>query len=276
MAGEPLLSRRRRLSYLAITLAGALLVGLAGLTVIWPAGEDGERRPLPSQDVAGPVLLVPGYGGGTRGVERLAGRIRATGREATVVRLPGNATGDLRTQAAALDRFVAAALAAGAPSVDIVGQSAGGVVARLWVQEYDGAHKARRVVTLGSPHHGARLALAGAVFAPAACPTACQQLVPGSRFLAGLRTPVSTPPSWLALWTVQDQTVTPPASAALEGGLSLSVQSVCPRLRVVHSALPSNPVVTRMVLAAIEPGPLNPPTSALCTSGTADATVPAS
>ncbi|MBW3609709.1 MAG: hypothetical protein KY463_15490, partial [Actinobacteria bacterium] len=74
--------------------------------------------------------------------------------EAVVVRLPGDATGDLRASAELLCAAADAALASGAPSVDVIGYSAGGVVARLWV----GARPqdVRRVVTLGSPHHGTR------------------------------------------------------------------------------------------------------------------------
>ncbi len=255
------MSQRRRLFVVAVVL---FIGALAAAALVQSTRGHGTHRPVPPQGVLGPVLLVPGYGGGIAGVEGLAGRIRATGRPATVVGLPGDGTGDLRAQAEVLNGFVDAALAAGAPSVDIIGQSAGGVVARLWVQEFDGAHKARRVITLGSPHHGTQLALAGSVFAPDACPVACQQLTPGSRFLADLRTPVQNPPMWLALWTTQDQTVTPPASGGLEGGLSLPVQSICPDLRVAHSALPTNPVVTRMVLAAIGPGPPVRPAAELC------------
>ena len=46
-------------------------------------GVDADARP--AQDVLGPVLLVPGYGGAQAALEPLAGRIRATGRTATVV-----------------------------------------------------------------------------------------------------------------------------------------------------------------------------------------------
>ncbi|HKE52054.1 MAG TPA: lipase, partial [Actinomycetes bacterium] len=93
---------------------------------------------------------------------------------------------------------------------------------------------------------------------------ACRQLIPGSRFLTGLTTPVSDPPSWLALWTTQDTVVTPPDSGRLEGALSVSVQSVCPGVRVAHSALPVDPTVTRIVLAALGAGPLTAPDPGVC------------
>jgi triacylglycerol lipase len=256
------LSPRRRA--LALTAAAVVAVAAVGLAVrLWP-DRDQVDRALPTQDRLGPVLLVPGYGGATSALARLADRVRATSRTATVVELPGNGTGDLHVQAAALNRYVDRALATGAPSVDIVGQSAGGVVARLWVQEHDGAHKARRVITLGSPHHGAQLAATGSVLLPRACPAACRQLVPGSRFLTGLETPVPDPPSWLALWTTQDTVVTPPESGRLEGALSVSVQSICPGVQVAHGALPTDPMMIRIVLAALGAGPLTPPDPRLC------------
>jgi pimeloyl-ACP methyl ester carboxylesterase len=238
---------------------------VTGGAIAWWLGGD-DPGAVPRQDQPGPVLLVPGYGGGTAGVNVLAGRIRAAEREALVVSLPENATGDLRQQARALDRYVEEVLRRGVPSVDVVGYSAGGVVARLWVQEHDGARKVRRVVTLGSPHHGTTLAAAGAAAGAGLCPTACQQLAPGSSLLAGLATPAPNPPAWLSLWTVQDETVTPPESARLEGALNVALQTVCPRLRVSHSGLPSDPLVTKLVLDAIGVAPPRAPTAGDCVS----------
>jgi triacylglycerol lipase len=213
----------------------------------------------------GPVVLVPGFGGGTGGVDVLAARLRAAGKQTTVMNLPGDGRGDFFEQAETLDGIVTDLLRQGAPSVDVIGFSNGGVVARLWVQRYDGPHKARRVITLGSPHHGADLSVAGVATEPGACPEACQQVAAGSTFLEELTTPVANPPAWLALWTTQDTTVTPPDSARLEGAINLPLQSICPTLRVTHGGLPRDPVVTRIVVAALGSAPMVAPTSQVCT-----------
>ena len=190
------------------------------------------------------MVLVPGYGGGTGGLDALAERIRATGRAALVVPLPGGGTGDLAEQADALDGCGRDALDAGAPSVDVIGYSAGGVVARLWVA-------ATTTGDQGAPRGHARLAAprrrdrrVGAAAVPGACPAACQQLAPGSRLLAELDTPVPTPPAWLSLWTVQDQTVTPPDSARLEGAMNVASSRSARTCAVDHSGLPTDPLVT--------------------------------
>jgi pimeloyl-ACP methyl ester carboxylesterase len=239
------------------------VVLVATVVTVLVAGRSG-RRAVPAADRPGPVLLVPGYGGTTGSLAPLADRLRAAGRDATVVSLPDDGTGDLNREATVLDGYVTAALDRGAGSVDVVGYSAGGVVARLWAQAHDGAGKARRIVTLGSPHHGTDLAAAGTVVAPDACPTACQQLAPGSRLLTGLRTPVPTPPAWLAVWTADDRTVTPPDSARIEGATNLEIQSVCPGLAVSHGELPGNRFVQAAVLDAVGAGPIHPPTTADC------------
>lgn len=231
---------------------------VAGLLVRWRGAGAGTR---PDQARPGTVLLVPGYGGGRTALTRLAQRIEDTGRTARVLTLPGDGDGDLLDQAAVLDAAVRDALRAGAPSVDVVGYSAGGVVTRLWVDRHDGAAVARRVVTLGSPLHGARLAGLGVALAPGACPRACRQLAPGSDLLRDLDEPLPDGLPWLSIWTENDETVQPPDSARLDGAMNLPLQRLCPSARVAHGELPTDPGVTALVLAALGPDPLTTPTT---------------
>ena len=254
-------ARRRKFTAGVALLATATAAAVASAVIVARSGSPGA---FPPQDRPGPVFLVPGYGGSTRALSVLAGRIRAAGREATVLRLPGNGTGSLADDARVLDDAVTAALRSGAPSVDVIGYSAGGVAVLLWAREDGGDRKARRVITLGSPFRGASIAAAAEGFAPGACPPACQQLIPGSSLLRGLAAGVPPRLPWLSLWTTTDQTVRPPDSARLAGAINVPIQSLCPRQRISHSGLPVSPVVTAIVLQAIGPGPVKPPRPAVC------------
>jgi triacylglycerol lipase len=252
------LSGRRRGLLVVVTLA--VVAGVVAGIVAAVA----QREPPagPSRTGTGPVLLVPGYGGARDSLSTLAERIRGTGREATVLTLPGDGTGDLRAQVRVLDDAARDAVDAGAPSVDVIGYSAGGVVARLWVATEDGARTARRVVTLGSPLHGTRIATAGGVVVPDACPLACQQLSPGSALLAGIARAPGV--AWLSVWTENDRTVLPPESARLPGAVNVPLQRVCPDAVVAHGDLPVDPLVTGLVLRALRSGPLAAPAAADC------------
>ncbi len=261
------LSGRRRLLILGVTLV--VVAAGAGLAALTSASRPAQPAPVragrPAQDKPGPVILVPGYGGSTGALDVLASRIRATGRTATVLQLPGTGTGSLVADAAVLNAAVDADLRQGAPSVDVIGYSAGGVVALIWARQDDGAASARRVITLGSPFHGTRLAAAAEAMVPGACPAACRQLVPGSSLLESLDVADSAGlPRWMSVWTSDDQVVTPPDSAWLPGALDVQVQSVCPAATVSHSQLPTSPVVIAMVLQDIGSGPMTRPTAADC------------
>jgi pimeloyl-ACP methyl ester carboxylesterase len=254
---------RRRLLLALLTV---LVVGVAVLATLLLTSRDADPSPV-SQERPGPVLLVPGYGGRTGSLQQLADRLAATGRDATVVQLPGNGTGDLAAAASALDQAADAALGrTGAESVDVVGYSAGGVVARLWAAEDGGAEVARRIVTLGAPHHGTTLADFAGDVAPAQCPIGCQQLGTGSPLLDRLNAEDETPegPTWVSVWTTRDGTVTPPDSARLDGALNLPVQSVCPGSRVGHGQLPTDPLVQQIVLTELGAGDPVPLTQADC------------
>jgi triacylglycerol lipase len=245
----------------ALVVIAAVLVGVR---LFAARGPDLNADARPAQNVLGPVLLVPGYGGSQESLEPLAARVRATGRAATVIALPGGGTGDLSAQVEALNRAVDAVLVAGAPSVDVVGYSAGGVVAGLWVARDDGAAKARRVVTLGSPLKGTTVAASAVAFAPDACPVACHELAPGSaevRELAAAH--VGTLLPWLSIWTTADQTVTPPDSARLDGAVDVALQAACGGGPVSHGQLPADPAVVALVLRGLSTAPL---TAAGCAS----------
>jgi triacylglycerol lipase len=234
------LSGRRRTLFAGVAV---LILVLGVLLAVRLAGE----RDAPARSL---VVLVPGYGGSRDSLRVLADRIAATGRETRVVSLPGNGTGDLLAQVGVLE-----AAAGGSSSVDVIGYSAGGVVARLWVAR--GGHP-RRVITLGSPLHGTQLAATGGAVLPDACPVACQELAPGSALLNSFaRDPVSVP--WLSLWTENDQTVRPPDSARLDGAINVALQELCPGVHIEHSDLPTHPLTTALVLEALTQAPMSGP-----------------
>lgn len=260
------LSPRRRVFVVGTALMiTAIAAAVAVAVVVTITGRPSPATGDPAQNRPGPVVLVPGYGGNTNSLAVLASRIRALGRTVSVVHLPGNGTGSLVADAAAIGAVAGRYLRGGAPSVDVVGYSAGGVATLIWARDDGGASEARRVVTLGSPFHGTRLAAAAVGFVPGECPLACQQLTPGSSLLRQLDTgPVPARPRWLSLWTTDDTTVTPPVSARLPGAINVAVQSVCPGQDITHTELPSSPAVVAMVLHAIGAGPVQHPSPADC------------
>jgi len=220
--------------------------------------------PVP-QDQPGPVLLVPGYGGRIESLDPLAAALRASGRTVIVVQPIGGNTGDLRAEAEHLAEVAEQALDSGAPSVDVIGYSAGGVVVRLWVRDEGGAAVARRVLTLGSPQHGTSQAALGAELA-GGCPTACEQLVPDSDLLRRLNAGDETPdgPLWATVRSTYDRVVTPVDSAALDGAVNIVVQDSCPASTAAHGALPGDPVTLAALGSVLGVGPPEPPAGVAC------------
>lgn len=241
MVLDALSPQRRRL---VLGAGGLILLLIMTVAVIAVRVAARSVDPVP-QTAPGPVLLVPGYGGNVDSLQPLAAALRSAGRSVAIVEPLGDGTGDLRQQAEHLAEVAERVREdAGAASVDVVGYSAGGVVARLWVREEGGAEMVRRVLTLGSPHHGTSQAALGTEFA-GGCPAACEQLVPDSDLLRRLNAGDETPagPLWATVRSTSDQVVTPVDSAALSGALNIVVQEVCPRSGAAHGDLPSDPVV---------------------------------
>jgi triacylglycerol esterase/lipase EstA (alpha/beta hydrolase family) len=243
---DSLSPQRRRLVFGAAGVALLLIMTMVVIAIVRGAAE--SSHPVPQTD-PGPVLLVPGYGGNVQSLQPLATALRSAGRIAVVVEPVGDPTGDLRAQAEHLAQVADRVRDEyGAASVDVIGYSAGGVVARLWVRDDGGANVVRRVLALASPNHGTSQAALGAEFA-GGCPTACEQLIPDSDLLRRLNAGDETPdgPLWATVRSTSDQVVTPTDSAALSGALNIVVQDVCPGSTAAHGDLPGNPVVLATV-----------------------------
>jgi triacylglycerol esterase/lipase EstA (alpha/beta hydrolase family) len=260
-------ARRRLVLGIASVVAFAVVAALVAVVVSVVADRDTPVTPV-AQDAQPPVLLVPGYGGTTSGLEVMARALRAEGRDATVVHLAGDGTGDLNVQAGVVQAAVRRATSGGVDSVDLVGYSAGGVTVRLWLRAYDGGSVARRIVTLGSPQHGSDLAGLASDIAPDRCPVACRQLATDSDLLRSLNAGDETPagPDWVSIWTTDDQISTPPETASLAGALDVPIQQVCPGVRLGHGDLPTSPVVIAMVEAELRRTPPAVPDPSVCAS----------
>ena len=256
MASRLAPARRRQ----AVVLGALLALGVVGL-VAWIGARALLGGSGVDQDRPGPVVAVTGYGGRVAALDPLVQRLRGEGRDVVVLQPARGGTGDLRDEAARLATLVQQTLdRTGAGSVDLVGYSAGGVVARLYVRDEGGADVVRRVVTLGSPHHGSEVA-ALAVEAAGSCPTACEQLVPDSDLLRALNARDETPdgPRWTTVRSRSDRVVTPTDSAALDGALDVLVQDLCPGADVQHDDLPGDARVARVLDVALGAGPVEAP-----------------
>jgi triacylglycerol lipase len=218
--------------------------------------------------VLGPIILVPGYGGSDSMLDTLANRLHSAGRTTILLALPDDATGDLNVQAGILAARVTQALNGGAPSVDLVGYSAGGIVIGLFVAAHP--KEVRQVVTIGSPLHGTAIAaLAVALSASSSvCPVACRQMAPGSSVLASLDAaePVHTGVPWTSMWTTADQVVLPPDSARFTGATNIVLQQVCADDTANHLNLPADPLVAGLTLRALDTSDVGSPSSSDCSN----------
>jgi triacylglycerol esterase/lipase EstA (alpha/beta hydrolase family) len=139
-------------------------------------------------------------------------------------------------------------------------------VVRAFLADRGGAARSRRVVLLGTPNHGTDLAGAAAAVDTRLCAGSCAQLVPGSALLARLNRGDETPagPAFTSIWTAGDQTVTPPASASLQGAVNVRLQDVCAGAGVGHGGLVRDPLVLGLVARALDGALPRPPAPAEC------------
>lgn len=189
------------------------LRGLAAHAAMYPLGLLGEplrqhADPRATRDV--PVVQVHGYFHNRSGFFVLARALRREGFR-WVYALNYNPLGEsVQSLAARLARHVEdVRRTSGSEHVHLVGHSLGGLVARWYVQEMDGASRVKRCVTVGTPHRGTMAAYLGVG-------DAATQMRPGSRVLRRLeRSLPATKTGFLNLHGDLDMLIVPSASGIL-------------------------------------------------------------
>jgi triacylglycerol lipase len=246
------LSLRRRIFVLVVAALVAAIVVSAWIVT----------RPEPLDESFVPVILVHGYGGTPASMRSIRSVLELAGRRVTAVELPARGTADLMDSARAVAQAVEETRAA---HVDFVGYSVGGIVVRSYLEDLGGMERARRVVLLGAPNHGAQVAAVATAADPASCVDACAQLAPGSSFLEQLNddeTPAG--PHFVSIWTADDRVVTPPDSAVLDGAVNVRLQDVCPDALIEHGDLVRYPLPLALVMTALGTGLDRAPGPARC------------
>jgi triacylglycerol esterase/lipase EstA (alpha/beta hydrolase family) len=193
-----------------------------GLTLVARSLAEAETHvPAALRRDAQPIVLVQGFAASSRVLLPLEMYLRRTLRRPVVrVRLGGRLPlqlGDIRRSAErvaeVLDQLGALP---GFHQADLVGHSMGGLVATYVLKRLDRARRIRRVITLGTPHRGTPLALAGAlVFG--AFSRAIWQMVPGSALLRELAELPVPPGSELIAVGAESDAVVPRGFARVRG-----------------------------------------------------------
>lgn len=133
----------------------------------------------------------------------------------------------------------------GAPQIDIVGVSIGGLAAAWYVRHLDGQDQVRRLVTVGTPWHGTKTA----VFRKEPMLSELRYGNPVLQALAPPRVPT------LSVWSTHDTLIVPADSAVPEGAEAVQLEGLghtemllsARAYRAVQAALQHRPTTLREV-----------------------------
>jgi triacylglycerol esterase/lipase EstA (alpha/beta hydrolase family) len=187
--------------------------------IVAPLGyiEPDPLRELNTEQKARPVLLVHGYFMSRACFILLYLRMRQTGKRTifTINLRPRTAT--IEELAHQLSEKIEEMLVlTKSTQVDLICHSMGGIVARYYIEQMNGAKKVNKLITLGSPHEGTKTAVFG-IGANA------REMRFGSEFMRGLNAgALSGEVKYYSLWSNLDNLVIPQESSILkEPGVSV-------------------------------------------------------
>lgn len=187
-----------------------------------------------------PLLLIHGYQCNRGFWFRLRPCLEAAGWTVATHNL-GPAWADIDSYADGIERRIDEVLAAtGAQQVIPVGHSMGGLVLRAYLRRH-GRQKVARIITLGSPHQGTRLA-------PLGLGRNARQMRIDSSWLAALAQPgvVPLPSGSVSIFSCHDNYVFPQyACSTLEGAANVAIACVS------HLGMAFSPLVAGKLLDAL-------------------------
>ncbi|HML13772.1 MAG TPA: alpha/beta fold hydrolase [Xanthobacteraceae bacterium] len=210
----------------------ALFIFIQPLARLWMGAEPAGL--LPAGQV--PVVLVHGYLCNRGFWWCLRRALREHGFAVATIDLEPPFAGIDRLADALHRRIEALRAETGAERVVLIGHSMGGLVARAYLRRHGSAH-VDRLVTLGSPHHGSRIAWL--VHGRNA-----REMRPNSAWLGALNAHEPAVPV-LSIWSPHDEFVVPPDSARLAGAREIVVPSLG------HLAMAFAPGIRARVLAEL-------------------------
>ncbi len=237
-SGEPPVMDRGALNACSAFFAQCLAVYAtmlgAPLAFWWPFS---RSRP----GAQSPVVLVHGYLGTRAAFFWLAWRLRHDGFGTIAAVNYRSMGGDLQTAARKLAATVERLAAeSGAERVNIVTHSLGGLVARAYIREPGSPSRVGRLVTLGAPHQGTKLA--GLSF-----DSLGRSILPGSPLLAELSAndPVPGAVSVTSIFSTFDAKVLPWRNGYYPGAENIEIAGIG------HDALLFSPKVYALVAESL-------------------------
>ena len=235
---DPTLAAERR-HLLAARLMATEFACLCATLLLRPLGWLPTRIPSRSSPRP-PVIVLHGLFQNRSSLLPLQWRLRAAGYD-RIFSINTPPWRDLETHLDAVAAAVAAVRQRCASrQVVLVGHSLGGILARGYVQLRDGAPQVAACVTLGTPHHGSKLA-------PFAVTRLGRALLPGSALLTRMnRQPLPADVAWTSIYSRHDNIIVPVDHARLDGADNVELTGVG------HTALLFSGRVAAAVLAALE------------------------
>lgn len=200
----------------------------------------------------GPVLLIHGHNGKGADMAPLATWLAERGWKPRSISLVSEDWDMERLSEQVAVYVEALCRETGESRIDVVGYSIGGIAARYYIKNHQGDRRIRRLVTMGSPHHGMGYAALGVWI------TVSRQLTPGGKFLADLNRPDETPGdvTYTCIWSTGDYTqIAPYGSGRLKGAFNVRTR------KTPHERMASDPKLFPAVGEGLsvtpgaEPGP---------------------